>query len=393
MLSIPFGLYIHIPFCKKKCAYCDFVSYANKETLIDSYVEALVNEIKASPLLFPSPSKMERSGTSESSDGVRSIYFGGGTPTLLTPPHFEKILNVLITDYGSRVTDYEISVEANPGTADKAKLKALRQLGINRLSIGMQSFNDKHLKTHGRIHDGRTAIRFYEDARAAGFDNINLDLIFALPGQTLEEWKSDLQTAIDLKPEHISAYNLIIEEGTPLWHLTHPNLQITDYGLRVTDHGLRITSEDEEAAMYEHTIATLTAESYKQYEISNFSRPGYECHHNINYWKMGNWLGIGAAAHSHVDGKIWANPNCIEEYIMDAGRRQPDKTGTPADEKREAIFMGLRLLDGLPEEKFTGFENELNGLIAEGLLERSGGNIRLTRKGLMLGNLVFEKFI
>jgi len=362
------SLYIHIPFCKRKCNYCDFVSYAGKETLIDQYVDALINELHHLLTTNYLP--------------LSTVYFGGGTPTMLESRHFAKILG-LLTTHNSPLSTIEVSVEANPGTADKAKLKELRKLGINRLSIGIQSFNKRHLRTLGRIHTSSEAIRFYHDARSAGFDNINLDLIFALPGQTLDEWKKDLETAIDLMPNHLSAYNLQIEEGTP-FHLQKLNLP----------------SEDIELKMYEYAIETLMASGYKHYEISNFAKPGFECKHNINYWKNGNYLGIGAGAHSHVSGKRWANPDSVESYIGCGGgyvsnidnRFSTNDTVTEND-KRESIFMGLRLLKGLSVDNFQGFEKELAELIESGLLMRENSHAKLTRKGLYLANEVFEKFV
>ena len=390
------SIYIHIPFCKKKCNYCDFVSYAGKEDLIDEYVGALVKEAAAltqtieNEKLFPYNPLPEGEGLD-----IKTIYFGGGTPTLLQPKHFDKIISTLIGHWSLVIGHSEISVEANPGTADKAKLKELRKLGINRLSIGAQSFNGRHLRTLGRIHTAEESLKFYDDARAAGFENINLDLIFALPCQTLEEWKNDLKTAINLRPNHLSTYNLQIEEGTPLHS-------------QQTANGLQLPAEEQELAMYEHTIETLTSAGYKHYEISNFAQPGLECLHNINYWKNGNYLGLGAGAHSHLNGRRWANPAVIDDYLnsvrgskpvsipearySDRQRMTIDDTGIGPD-RRETIFMGLRLLNGLPVEKFTGFEKEVAELVGDGLLERKNNHYKLTRRGLYLGNLVFEKFI
>jgi len=414
------GLYVHIPFCKKKCNYCDFASYAGKEELIDGYVDALVREITNSPHFnvgFPNQQKEIR--PHNKLWGISTIFIGGGTPTLLEPRHFKKIMASLPLSQRERgnegVRAFETTAEANPGTANKAKLKELRKLGINRLSIGAQSFNDKHLKTLGRIHEAKDIFRFYADARSAGFDNINLDLIFALPGQTLDEWKKDLETAIDLAPDHLSTYNLQIEEGTVFWQVFNmlssdtPKTRTFSQGEKVpsrdtlslwervrvlsgSGEGLNLPSEDAELAMYEHTIETLTAAGFRHYEISNFARPGFECQHNINYWKNGNYIGIGAGAHSHVNGKRWANPITIEEYLSDAKRSTPDDPHFATDQ-RETIFMGLRLLEGLPAEKFRGFENEVTELIASGLLARVASHIKLTRKGLYLGNMVFEKFV
>jgi oxygen-independent coproporphyrinogen III oxidase len=362
------ALYIHIPFCKRKCNYCDFVSYAGKEDLIDDYVEVLCKEITALTRQHETRPPLPLG------EGNNTIFFGGGTPTLFEPRHFEKIL--LSTPYP---LPPEVSVEANPGTANLAKLKALRQLGINRISIGVQSFNDKHLKTLGRIHDAETAQQFYRDARAAGFDNINLDLMFALPGQTLSEWQADIKTALSLKPDHLSIYNLKIEEGTP-------------FHLQLTTYNLQLPSEDLEATMFEHAIDTLTAHGYTHYEISNFAKPGKECQHNINYWENGNYLGVGAGAHSHLNGQRWSNPNCIEAYLKTASRITHNETRLAPDQ-RETLFLGLRLLAGIPISNFTGFEKEVAELIKDGLLEQKNGNYRLTRHGLFLGNIVFEKFV
>ena len=402
------SLYIHIPFCKRKCNYCDFVSYADKESLMDDYVEALLNEIHSSPLLFPSPQSgegtdttrkvdpplhaVERGGTNpprRMSDGVRTIYFGGGTPTLLSPQHFENIISTIIRNSSLVISNSEITIEANPGTVNKTYLKELKQLGINRISLGAQTFNDAHLKTLGRIHSSKQIYQAVEDARPAGFDNINLDLIFALPDQTLDELKEDIKQALSLQTEHLSTYNLQIEEGTPLFST----------GFKV--------NEELDAAMFEYTIETLTANGYGHYEISNFAKPGKECRHNVNYWKNGNYIGIGAGAHSHVNGKRWANTDSLGDYIrsfivvdarMEARKSIVDSRKTSIDtsieaDKRDSLFMGLRLLAGLSVDSFTGFEAELSDLIDQGLLEQKNGLVKLSKRGLFMANLVFERFV
>lgn len=336
------SLYIHIPFCRQKCNYCDFVSFAGQEHLIDEYVKVLCQEIKQLPT---------------SNSELQTIFFGGGTPTLLEPKHFEKILFLV-------ACHSEISIEANPATADKAKLRALRELGINRLSIGAQSFNNQHLNVLGRIHNQAEIFRIYDDARSAGFDNINLDLIFALPDQTFSEWQSDLKTAISMGPEHLSCYCL---EGK-----------------------MSQNNEDTELAMFELTIETLTNNGFKHYEISNFAKPGRECQHNIVYWKNENYIGVGAGAHSHVDGQRWANPDSIEEYLRSVTVTRPVSSDGYG---KETIFMGLRMLEGLSIEKFKDFEKEVKELIENGLLTREKDNYKLTRRGLYLANEVFQKFV
>jgi oxygen-independent coproporphyrinogen-3 oxidase len=301
-------------------------------------------------------------------------------------------------------------------------LRALHKLGINRISLGAQTFNATHLKTLGRIHDAKQIYAAVDAARAAGFKNINLDLIFAIPGQTVEEWKEDLRQALSVNPEHISAYSLQIEEGTPLWEITtnlrlqttdrppHPhNLQLNS---QLTTHNPQLITEDAESAMYEHTIETLLAAGYHHYEISNFAKPGFECRHNINYWKNGNYLGVGAAASSHISGNRFDNPRGIEEYLewvkgigyrgkekgsKDKGQETRDKLAAllkdSKPDRSETIFMGLRLLEGLEKENFAGFEKEIKELIAQKLLKQTSRRIKLTRKGLFLANVIFERFV
>ncbi|MBI5699730.1 radical SAM family heme chaperone HemW [Candidatus Saganbacteria bacterium] len=379
-------VYIHIPFCRKKCDYCDFVSYAGKEELIDRYVEALIKEIN-SPPPFGFPPLLLREG--DKGGELETLFIGGGTPTLLESAHFEKIISSIICHLSLDICHSEITVEANPKTADRQKLQALKELGVNRLSIGAQSFNDRHLKTLGRIHDSADILRFYDDARSIGFENISLDLIFAIPGQTLEEWQTDLKTAIGLRPNHLSTYNLTIEESTPLHE-------------EITNNRIQITNNETEATMFEYSIEALVAAGYQHYEISNFARPGFECQHNLNYWKNGNYIGIGAGAHSHINGQRWSNTASIEEYINTPSSFLPLSKGENAESaladearggQRETLFLGLRMLDGLSAAKFQGFEEEVNQLLNEGLLARNHGHYHLTRRGIMLGNQVFERFV
>jgi len=372
------SLYIHIPFCKQKCSYCDFASYAGKEDLMDQYISKLTEELHflLSANRFP----------------LSTIYFGGGTPTLLPISNFEFLISniqKLIPKFprlqdGQAMSNLEITIEANPGTIDKEYLKALRDFGINRISIGVQSFNNKHLKTLGRIHDIKKIYQAFDAARDAGFDNINLDLIFAIPEQTLKEWQNDLKNALNLKPEHLSTYNLQVEEGTPLYE------KLTSKG---NDLNRRLLNEDLDAQMYEFAIDFIKENGYHHYEISNFAKKGLECRHNITYWENRNYIGIGAGAHSHINGKRWGNPETIEEYLDSKPvvkiKHEEDITYAA----KETIFMGLRLIEGIPKEKFNGFETEVEKLKREDFLEEKNKRIKLTKKGLFFGNLVFEEFI
>ena len=359
------SLYIHLPFCKQKCNYCDFASFAGKEDLIEKYIDAIIDEIRNSGFR-----------SQDSVPTLSSIYIGGGTPTLVAPQYYEKLFKAMRNAFKIS-PDAEISIEANPGTINKEKLKALRSLGINRISLGAQSFNDKHLKKLGRIHNAKEIFRSFDDARATGFSNINLDLIFALPNQTVSEWKEDIKQALALGLEHLSTYNLQIEEGTKF---SAPGAV------------LQLPSEDEEIAMYEYAIDTLKAKGYQHYEISNFARPGFECKHNLVYWENGNYLGVGTSASSHINGNRYDNPRTIKEYLKGIINKKEILQRKNQPDQSETIFMGLRLLDGIAEEKFKGFEKEVEKLIKEGLLERSK-KIKLTHRGLLLANEVFKRFI
>ncbi|OGC05217.1 hypothetical protein A2276_04690 [candidate division WOR-1 bacterium RIFOXYA12_FULL_43_27] len=335
-------LYIHIPFCKKKCPYCNFLSYEGREDQLDAYANYLSNtlttymygQVNDLPLQLP----------------LTTIYFGGGTPSLLTPKQLEKILCGQVYDPPLP----EISLEANPATADYVKLKGFREAGVNRLSIGAQSFNDRHLKTLGRIHSSEDVYRIFDDARRAGFDNIGIDIMYALPGQTFDEFKEDINAVLKLNPEHISLYNLEVQ----------------------AQNFAPLPDNDTEADMYQYAIDKFKEVGYKHYEISNFAKPERECQHNIAYWLNKNYLGIGEGAHSHVDGYRWV-----------AGGEKEAEHGC------EKIIMGLRLLEGIAKDNFIGFENEVKELKEQGLLEETAENIKLTHRGLFLANLVFEKFV
>jgi len=370
------SLYIHIPFCEAKCAYCDFNSYAGLEHLYDDYVEALVEEMAIVGGLF--------------SLRGRTIYLGGGTPTVLSLQQLKRILEgclqAFVIDEGA-----EVCCEANPGTVDLPYLESLLHLGVGRLSLGVQSLHDDELQLLGRVHTSAQAREAYQMARQAGFENLNLDLIYAFPGHTLKRWRATLERAMALGPEHLSLYPLSLEKGTPLWG-------------RVERGEVRAPDDDLAAEMY--LLAEKLLEAYRHYEISNWAKPGYECRHNLTYWRNEGYLGFGAGAHSYYGGRRSWNVAWPEEYIR---RLKAGQSATEGEEVIEAplemtetLFMGLRLSEGV---EFEGFQHrfgrdlsslygpQLRELVARGLLEVNGRGIRLTPRGRLLGNEVFERFL
>lgn len=371
------SLYIHIPFCEAKCAYCDFNSHAGLERLYDDYVDALVEEMAIAGGRF-SPLR------------GRTIYLGGGTPTVLGLQQLKRILDgclqTFVIDEGA-----EVCCEANPGTVDLRYLESLRHLGVGRLSLGVQSLQDDELQLLGRVHTSAQAREAYEMARLAGFENVNLDLIYAFPGQTLKRWRATLEGAIALGPEHLSLYPLSLEEGTPLWR-------------RVQRGEVRATEDELAAEMY--LLAEELLEAYGHYEISNWAKPGYESRHNLTYWRNEGYLGFGAGAHSYYERRRSWNVAWPEEYICrlkagESAREGEEVIETPL-EIAETLFMGLRLSEGVEFEGFqhrfgrdlsTLYGPQLGELVAWGLLEVNGRGIRLTPRGRLLGNEVFEKFL
>lgn len=283
------AIYIHIPFCDHKCIYCDFYSIITTDN-IQSFLSALKKEI-----IYYSSYSFDRN--------ISSVFFGGGTPSLMKPAYIEEILNCLKSNF-SVDKNAEITLETNPGTVDKEKLKAFKNTGINRISIGIQSFDENELKFLTRIHDSQTAINTVYDAAEAGFDNISIDLIFNLPDQTKEKWKNNLETAIELPIKHLSAYSLILEKGTILNKM-------------VLDGKVTIQDEDYDADLYETTIEFLASKGFYQYEVSNFAKQGYECLHNNAYWKYKDYLGFGPSAHSFVQNKRWWNFTSLKKYISE----------------------------------------------------------------------------
>jgi len=375
------GLYLHVPFCIRKCNYCSFVSAPREDELVAAYLKALGREIEI----------YSRSLAPENK-AVDSIYIGGGTPTCLSGGELAEILERIFSYFNVPGTA-EITVEANPGTVDPEKLKTLNKLGVNRLSMGIQACQPELLGLLGRIHSWDTAADSFGQARRAGFDNINVDLIFGIPGQDPGQWHRCLEKVAGLNPDHISAYGLQVEEGTPLYE-------------RVKSGELDPCNEDLEADMFGDLIDTLAGLGYVHYEISNFARPGSFCRHNLRYWQNLSYLGLGPAAHSYLEGWRFANHDGLERY---AGELAADSLPVcrreridQVTEMSETVFLGLRLVEGLAERTFRErfgkavdnvYPDQIARLTGLGLLERSGGRLRLTRRGLMLGNVVFSEFV
>ena len=375
-------LYIHIPFCVKKCAYCDFLSGPASNQQIEEYVQALIEEIRYYKEFVK---KYE----------VSTVFWGGGTPSLLTGEQMKALMETLGQTFFIR-QNAEITMEANPGTVTVEKLLACQKAGINRISFGLQSVNNEELKMLGRIHTYEEFLESYEAARKAGFQNINVDLISAIPKQTVSSWEQTLQTIISLQPEHISAYSLIVEEGTPFAKLYGEGCEL--------EHLL--PSEEEERRMYERTEELLQEAGYHRYEISNYAKEGDECQHNLGYWERKEYLGLGLGASSLIEETRFHNIETMEEYLRDAKnpillRREQEKLDRQ-EQMEEFVFLGLRKIRGIQEEKFAEMFGEdiwdcygknLERVIKEGLLEREEGVLRLTRKGIDVSNYVFYEIL
>ena len=358
------SLYIHIPFCVRKCAYCDFLSAANFEVLPE-YITALQNEIMAF----------------ETEAAVKTVFIGGGTPSAVAPEYIENIMNAAAKKF-SFSENCEITIESNPGTLTDEKLSAYRALGIDRLSMGVQSMDDRLLKSLGRIHGKKDVLQSYVSARRY-FDNINLDLMFALPSQTCGDWDNTLKEVIKLAPEHISAYSLIIEEGTPFYE--------------------RYSSVDDETdrSMYYHARNILAKNGYTQYEISNFSKPEKECRHNLVYWQGGDYKGFGLGAASLIKNARLKNTEDMREYLSGTCVTECIELDT-LEQMQEFVLLGLRCTKGIFAETFRQrfgkdifdtFGNILKKHEKNGLLEINGGNIKLTERGMDISNTVFIDFV
>ena len=412
----PLGIYLHIPFCIQKCLYCDFLSAPSDEAAREAYVKALLSEIDAQAPLY-------------SDFCVQTVFFGGGTPSLLTEGQTAAVLERLYQRFSFVPgKEREITLEANPGTLTAEKLRSWRASGVNRLSIGLQSAHDDELKALGRIHTWREFLSGYEAARQAGFSNLNIDLMSALPGQSVESWMDTLKKTADLGPEHISAYSLIIEEGTPFfdWYGTEEDAGAertepdTETGAaEAAGHPLPsdrkpLPTEEEDRLMYERTGEFLKERGYERYEISNYARPGYACRHNLAYWERTDYAGFGLGAASLRENVRWSNTSDMAEYLAHAGgpgedteiRKERTRLGRQ-EQMEEFMFLGLRKTKGVSAETFRRLFGEeleevygepVGRLIREGLLvrcRREDGELffRLTDRGIDVSNYALAMFL
>ena len=404
-------LYLHIPFCERKCAYCDFLSAPADLPVRISYIKKLQEEIAYY-------------GAQYGEYQVSSIFFGGGTPTILEGYQLAAILET-VKEHFNITTDAEITVECNPGTLTAGKAEKLVQAGFNRLSMGLQSADDRELQLLGRIHNFAQFLESYDLARKAGFQNINVDLMSALPGQTLKSWQDTLQKVTALRPEHISAYSLIIEEGTPFYERFAEDERIREEG----GHPRLLPEEDVERQMYELTETFLHTKGYERYEISNYAKPGYECRHNCGYWIRKDYLGLGRGASSLVEHQRFQNTSDLKTYLAQEYSSQcegqheriaetiqlQEETGLTQtghhihietldkkSEMEEFMFLGLRLMAGISRQQFEDtfrvtlesvYGEVLRKLKGEQLIEEVAGYVRLTEHGIDVSNYVLAEFL
>lgn len=376
------GIYVHIPFCKRKCSYCDFKSFSNIDEINQKkYVDALIKEIQNSQ--------------NTNKYIVTTIYIGGGTPSFINETYIKDILQAIYKKWEIK-NDVEITIEVNPGTITKEKLEAYKNMGINRLSIGLQSTNNYLLNKIGRIHSYEEFIENYILARKIGFENINIDLMLALPEQNMEDLMQSVKKVINLNPEHISIYSLILEENTELWK-------------KVKNKEENLVEDDLEREMYWKSKKAFEAAGYIHYEISNYAKPGFESKHNKNCWSQKQYLGFGIAAHSYFKGKRFYNVEDLNKYITNIEKNEfknniiiEEENRTKEDIAKEYMMLGLRKIEGVSISEFQRkfelnplfyFRFEISKLQEMDLIEVDLDNIRLTKKGLDLANIVFEEFI
>lgn len=395
MTKKPLELYIHIPFCVKKCAYCDFLSGPSTLEVREAYVNCLIEEICHCKHAGVGDSDNKWAPCDPENYEVVSAFFGGGTPSILKPDQIRRIMTALKKVFCWN-SDAEVTIEANPGTVDEEKLRNYLDCGINRISFGLQSADNEELRKLGRIHTWEEFLDSFHQARIAGFTNINVDLMSALPGQTVDSWRKTLEKVLELKPEHISAYSLIIEEGTPFYERYGNQEDELERGRRIPAEE-RLPDEDTERRMYWRTEEILKEYGYEHYEISNYAKPGKACRHNIGYWYRTEYLGIGTGAASLIN-------NCRFTY-------EPDRMHMKADEKEilsvqeqmeETMFLGLRMMKGVGRKEFSEcygkeldevYGDTIRTLKEEGLLEEKNSRVYLTRRGIDISNYVMSEFL
>ena len=398
----PLGLYLHFPFCVRKCRYCDFLSFPSDEAGREIYLERLKEEIKARGAIYQDYN-------------IETLFIGGGTPSLMTGQQLTELLDtVRVSFHVSPVGEW--TMECNPGTTDAETLRIYRNAGINRLSFGLQSMNDEELKYLGRIHTAKQFAENYQAARRVGFENINIDLMSALPGQTTASWLDTLNKAAAFEPEHLSAYSLIIEEGTPFWDLYGDDRSgEADVDGIIADGGAgrkgkaaisALPDEDSERQMYHLTKRILAEKGYERYEISNYARKGFECRHNLIYWQRKDYLGLGLGAASLLGMERFSNTADMQEYLKNSSApekiRKNRELLTREDEMAEFMFLGLRMTQGVSKKEFqeyfgTAIENIYGEVLKkykkQGLLLEESGRIFLSREGIHVSNAVMAEFL
>lgn len=372
------GLYIHIPFCRSRCSYCDFATGIYQDDLASSYVRAVIDEIAM---------------TRHAGARVGTVYFGGGTPSLLTPAQLDQILSALHRQFQID-SGPEVTVEMNPGTINSDQLRAFRKLGVNRASFGAQTFDDAELAKLGRSHSSADTLKTFHELRAAGFDNVSFDLIAGLPGQTLAGWQRNIEQSLALEPEHLSFYLLEVHSGTPLADHIRRGLQPAP-------------DEDLAAVMYEWMLGRAAAAGYEHYEISNLSKPGFSSRHNTKYWTGAPYFGFGCSAHS-FDGhaRRWSNERDVRRYVETVEQGVSpvveEQELTEADLRAEALFLGMRMMRGVDIREYNEMfgvdlradhRDDLERFREAGLVEFDGDLVRLTRNGALMSNEVFAAFV
>jgi len=385
------GVYIHIPFCARKCKYCDFISYTCKESMMDAYIKWLIEEIK----LVGLGNKQDAENGIDDKIVVKTIYIGGGTPSIIKPEAIETIMDTMYT-YFEVDREAEVTIEVNPGTTTEEKLKRYYQAGINRISIGMQAMQPALLEMLGRIHTKEQFLQTYKWARKVGFENCNVDMMIGLPTQTMQDIEETVGELISLAPEHISSYSLIVEEGTPLEK-------------EIQEGKWKLPEEELERKMYWKVKELLEKAGYIQYEISNFAKQGKASKHNLDCWNQKEYIGFGVAAHSYTNGVRYSNVDSIETYIANYEKDKWEdnlifhEKQNKQSMQKEYMLLGFRKLKGVSITEFKRkfvenpcyvFRKELDTLYKQGLITIEGEDaIKLTDKGLDFANIVFEEFV